>query len=259
MNQIDDGRTLSPLLDQAPENVLESVLHFLTSRHDRNAASLVYKSWYHAEALTRTELFIKNCYVVSPHRASTQFPRVWSVTINGKPCFADFDLMPLNWGSTSPLRPPHSPKLTTHSSTNSTSNTCPSLTMTSTSSPTPSPPSKTSFSRAVKALAPPLLPPSPLTTVRLVVVLQSIVGKHINRVFTFDKVFGPSTQQMDLYEQVVTPIVNEVLEGFNYTIFAYGQTGTGKIYTMEGKCKKAKSGPNGKLPLGAGVIPRVVK
>ena len=124
MNQIDDGRTLSPLLDQAPENVLESVLHFLTSRHDRNAASLVYKSWYHAEALTRTELFIKNCYVVSPHRASTQFPRVWSVTINGKPCFADFDLMPLNWGSTSPLRPPHSPKLTTHSSTNSTSNTC---------------------------------------------------------------------------------------------------------------------------------------
>ncbi|KAG5028505.1 hypothetical protein JHK87_012019 [Glycine soja] len=64
---------------------------------------------------------------------------------------------------------------------------------------------------------------------------------------------------MDLYEQVVTPIVNEVLEGFNYTIFAYGQTGTGKIYTMEGKCKKAKSGPNGKLPLGAGVIPRVVK
>ncbi|KAG5028506.1 hypothetical protein JHK87_012020 [Glycine soja] len=188
MNQIDDGRTLSPLLDQAPENVLESVLHFLTSRHDRNAASLVYKSWYHAEALTRTELFIKNCYVVSPHRASTQFPRVWSVTINGKPCFADFDLMPLNWGSTSPLRPPHSPNLTTHSSTNSTSNTCPSLTMTSASSPTPSPPSKTSFSRAVKALAPPLLPPSPLTTVRLVVVLQSIVGKHINRVFTFDKV-----------------------------------------------------------------------
>ena len=45
--------------------------------------------------------------------------------------------------------------------------------------------------------------------------------------FYFVKVFGPSTQQMDLYEQVVTPIVNEVLEGFNYTIFAYGQTGTG--------------------------------
>lgn len=36
------------------------------------------------------------------------------------------------------------------------------------------------------------------------------------------------------------PIVNEVLEGFNCTIFAYGQTGTGKTYTMEGECKKAK-------------------
>ena len=54
------------------------------------------------------------------------------------------------------------------------------------------------------------------------------------------KVFGPSAQQRDLYDQAVTPIVNEVLEGFNCTIFAYGQTGTGKTYTMEGECKKAK-------------------
>ncbi|KAG5083963.1 hypothetical protein JHK82_054129 [Glycine max] len=94
---------------------------------------------------------------------------------------------------------------------------------------------------------------------REVAVSQSIAGKHIDRVFTFDKVFGPSAQQRDLYDQAVTPIVNEVLEGFNCTIFAYGQTGTGKTYTMEGECKKAKSGPNGELPPGAGVIPRAVK
>lgn len=31
----------------------------------------------------------------------------------------------------------------------------------------------------------------------------------------------------------IKPIVEEVLEGFNCTIFAYGQTGTGKTYTME--------------------------
>ncbi|KAJ6406701.1 hypothetical protein OIU84_010250 [Salix udensis] len=55
------------------------------------------------------------------------------------------------------------------------------------------------------------------------------------------------------------PIVDEVLEGFNCTIFAYGQTGTGKTYTMEGECKRAKSGPNGELPSEAGVIPRAVK
>ncbi|XP_020549377.1 kinesin-like protein KIN-5C [Sesamum indicum] len=94
---------------------------------------------------------------------------------------------------------------------------------------------------------------------REVSVSQSIAGKYIDRVFTFDKVFGPNAQQKDLYEQAVVPIVNEVLEGFNCTIFAYGQTGTGKTYTMEGECKRSKSGPTGELPPEAGVIPRAVK
>ncbi|KAI3772458.1 hypothetical protein L6452_03644 [Arctium lappa] len=94
---------------------------------------------------------------------------------------------------------------------------------------------------------------------REVAVSQSIAGKQIDRVFTFDKVFGPTAQQNDLYEQAVIPIVHEVLEGFNCTIFAYGQTGTGKTYTMEGECKRSKSGPNGELPSEAGVIPRSVK
>lgn len=52
--------------------------------------------------------------------------------------------------------------------------------------------------------------------------------------------FGPSSKQKDLYDQAVVPIVNEVLEGFNCTIFAYGQTGTGKTYTMEGECRRSK-------------------
>ncbi|KAK1412771.1 hypothetical protein QVD17_34272 [Tagetes erecta] len=94
---------------------------------------------------------------------------------------------------------------------------------------------------------------------REVAVSQNIAGKQIDRVFTFDKVFGPNAHQKDLYEQAVIPIVNEVLEGFNCTIFAYGQTGTGKTYTMEGDCKRTKSGPKGVLPSGAGVIPRAVK
>ena len=37
-----------------------------------------------------------------------------------------------------------------------------------------------------------------------------------------------------MYDHAVAPIVDEVLEGFNCTIFAYGQTGTGKTFTMEG-------------------------
>jgi hypothetical protein len=54
------------------------------------------------------------------------------------------------------------------------------------------------------------------------------------------QVFGQQTEQRELYEQSISPIVNEVLEGFNCTIFAYGQTGTGKTYTMEGAARKSK-------------------
>lgn len=89
----------APYPDQVLENVLESVLCFLTCRRDRSAASLVCKSWYRAEALTRSELFIGNCYAVSPRRATARFTRVRSVAIKGKPRFADFNLMPHNWGA----------------------------------------------------------------------------------------------------------------------------------------------------------------
>ena len=54
----------------------------------------------------------------------------------------------------------------------------------------------------------------------------------------FVQVFGPMSQQKDLYHAAVCPIVYEVLEGYNCTIFAYGQTGTGKTYTMEGGARK---------------------
>ncbi|KAL2239781.1 kinesin-like protein KIN-5D [Sesamum indicum] len=85
--------------------------------------------------------------------------------------------------------------------------------------------------------------------------VQNIANKQIDRTFLFDKVFGPSSQQKDLYDQAVWPIVFEVLEGYNCTIFAYGQTGTGKTYTMEGGARKK----NGEFPSDAGVIPRAVR
>uniref|UniRef100_A0A8C4RAB4 Kinesin-like protein n=1 Tax=Eptatretus burgeri TaxID=7764 RepID=A0A8C4RAB4_EPTBU len=52
--------------------------------------------------------------------------------------------------------------------------------------------------------------------------------------FTFDTVFGPDSKQVDVYNLTARPIVDSVLEGYNGTIFAYGQTGTGKTFTMEG-------------------------
>ena len=44
-----------------------------------------------------------------------------------------------------------------------------------------------------------------------------------------------SSEQKNVYEQTARSLVDSVLEGFNGTIFAYGQTGTGKTFTMEGK------------------------
>ena len=44
-----------------------------------------------------------------------------------------------------------------------------------------------------------------------------------------------SSKQETIYEETVMPIVDFVLEGYNGTIFAYGQTGTGKTFTMEGE------------------------
>ncbi|XP_071721316.1 kinesin-like protein KIN-5D [Rutidosis leptorrhynchoides] len=90
---------------------------------------------------------------------------------------------------------------------------------------------------------------------REVCAVQTIANKQIDRSFVFDKVFGPKSQQRDLYHSAVSPIVFEVLEGYNCTIFAYGQTGTGKTYTMEGGGRKK----NGEFPSDAGVIPRAVK
>jgi kinesin family protein 3/17 len=48
-----------------------------------------------------------------------------------------------------------------------------------------------------------------------------------SKAYTFDHVFGPNSKQVDIYNLVARPIVEAVLEGYNGTIFAYGQTGTG--------------------------------
>ncbi|XP_032356722.1 kinesin family member 3Cb [Etheostoma spectabile] len=54
------------------------------------------------------------------------------------------------------------------------------------------------------------------------------------KVFTFDSVYGLESKQRDIYDDAVRPLVESVLQGFNGTIFAYGQTGTGKTHTMQG-------------------------
>ncbi|XP_002167125.3 kinesin-like protein KIF3A [Hydra vulgaris] len=59
-------------------------------------------------------------------------------------------------------------------------------------------------------------------------------SSDVPKVFTYDRVFGPESKQTDVYNDAARAIVESVLEGYNGTIFAYGQTGTGKTFTMEG-------------------------
>ncbi|XP_060683807.1 kinesin heavy chain [Hemiscyllium ocellatum] len=66
--------------------------------------------------------------------------------------------------------------------------------------------------------------------------------------FVFDKVFSPNTTQEQVYNACAKQIVKDVLDGYNGTIFAYGQTSSGKTHTMEGKLH------NHQL---MGIIPRI--
>ncbi|CAB1331245.1 unnamed protein product, partial [Coregonus sp. 'balchen'] len=58
--------------------------------------------------------------------------------------------------------------------------------------------------------------------------------EELMKSFTFDAVYDFESKQSDIYHDTVRPLVDSVLQGFNGTILAYGQTGTGKTYTMLG-------------------------
>ncbi|GMT19230.1 hypothetical protein PFISCL1PPCAC_10527 [Pristionchus fissidentatus] len=74
----------------------------------------------------------------------------------------------------------------------------------------------------------------------------SLAGK----VYVFDKVFKPNTTQEQLYMGAAYHIVQDVLSGYNGTVFAYGQTSSGKTHTMEGVFGD---------PQLQGIIPRIVQ
>uniref|UniRef100_A0A8B9LD39 Kinesin-like protein n=1 Tax=Astyanax mexicanus TaxID=7994 RepID=A0A8B9LD39_ASTMX len=68
--------------------------------------------------------------------------------------------------------------------------------------------------------------------------------------YMFDRVFQSNTSQEQVYNACAQKIVKDVLEGYNGTIFAYGQTSSGKTHTMEGNLHD---------PDGMGIIPRIVQ
>lgn len=73
--------------------------------------------------------------------------------------------------------------------------------------------------------------------------------KFDSKTYNFDRVFPADTTQAQVYEHAALPIVKDVLAGFNGTMFAYGQTSSGKTHTMEGVLHDPKM---------QGIIPRIV-
>ena len=71
------------------------------------------------------------------------------------------------------------------------------------------------------------------------------------KTYTFDHVFGQYATQKEVFKTIVQPVVTESLDGYNCTIFAYGQTGTGKTPTIQGSLD-----PEDDM---AGIIPRCVR
>ena len=60
------------------------------------------------------------------------------------------------------------------------------------------------------------------------------VSKTDTKTFQFDYVYPMETTQRQIYDEVAFPIVDSIFQGYNGTIFAYGQTGCGKTFTMMG-------------------------
>ena len=79
---------------------------------------------------------------------------------------------------------------------------------------------------------------------------EQVVGDDGEFRFTFDRVLGPAATQLECWTAVASPITGDVLQGYNATIFAYGQTSSGKTHTMEG--------PSITDPEQRGIIPRTV-
>ena len=73
--------------------------------------------------------------------------------------------------------------------------------------------------------------------------------------FNFDQVHPPAATQYELFDATARPLVSRFLEGFNCTILAYGQTSSGKTFTMTGIDLDADpSDPHNRM----GIIPRAI-
>ncbi|KAK1736021.1 kinesin family protein [Skeletonema marinoi] len=85
------------------------------------------------------------------------------------------------------------------------------------------------------------------TKEKVVTVVKGKGRKQLKSSYSFDNVFTAFSSQEEVFEETVKPVIADVMRGYESTVFAYGQTGTGKTHTMEGSLER---------PELYGVIPR---
>ncbi|KAF2072113.1 hypothetical protein CYY_006558 [Polysphondylium violaceum] len=98
-------------------------------------------------------------------------------------------------------------------------------------------PMKSSISTPMKsttATATPMKTPSRPSLAPVV----SSTSKFVSNAYSFDHLFAPDSDNMDIYEKVAKKVIKSSMEGINASILAYGQTASGKTYTMKGTGKK---------------------
>ncbi|CAG9539496.1 unnamed protein product [Cercopithifilaria johnstoni] len=88
----------------------------------------------------------------------------------------------------------------------------------------------------------------------------TVIDRGINKEFgPFDKVYGTQAKQLDIYLDLVEPLVKNVLAGYNCTLFAYGQTSTGKTFTMEGEQTNSAYELSWNEDSSVGIVPRALQ
>ncbi|RKP12964.1 kinesin heavy chain [Piptocephalis cylindrospora] len=75
-------------------------------------------------------------------------------------------------------------------------------------------------------------------------------GSDIKQDFVFDRIFPMGTPQAEIFEYGIRETVDDVFNGYNGTVFAYGQTGAGKTFSMMGDMESQEL---------KGIIPRIVE
>ena len=85
------------------------------------------------------------------------------------------------------------------------------------------------------------------TADRSITVIKGSGSRQQRSNYHFDNVFGCYSTQEEVFKSTLEPVIKDVLNGYESTVFAYGQTGTGKTHTMEGSIHEEEN---------RGIIPR---